>query len=69
MHDFHALALVPFLVSVHYNDGYRELLIEKIKNCKLSVKVLDDKQALLVQGDNVQLIGEGDEIKLVSATL
>lgn len=62
--DFHALALVPFLVSVHYRDEYRELLIEKIKNCKLQVKILDDKQAILVQGNDARLIGEGEEINL-----
>ena len=65
--DFRALALVPFLVSVHYKDEYRELLTEKIKNCKLPVRVLDDGQAILVQGGDVQLIGEGNEIKLNGA--
>ena len=67
--DFHALALVPFLVSVHYSDEYRELLTEKIRNCKLPVKVLNDKQAILVQGDHTQLIGEGDEINLLKRRL
>lgn len=63
--DFRALALVPFLVSVHYRDEYRELLTEKIRDCKLLVRVLNDEQAILVQGDGVQLIGEGGEIKLI----
>ena len=62
--DFRAIALVPFLVSVHYNENYRELLTEKIRSCSLSVKILNDDQAILIQGDTVQLIGEGDEIKL-----
>ena len=67
MTDFRAMNLVPFLMSVHYNEKYRKLLTEKIKNCKLPVKVLTDTQAILVQGHNVQLIGEGDEIKLADA--
>jgi dipeptidase E len=62
--DLHALALVPFLVSVHYKDEYRELLTEKIAECSLPVRVLTDKQAILVQGNDVQLIGEGEEISL-----
>lgn len=64
--DLHALALVPFLVSVHYKDEYRELLTEKIANCSLPVKILTDAQAILVQGDDVQLIGDGQEINLAS---
>lgn len=63
--DLRALALVPFLVSVHYKDEYRELLAEKIARCSLPVKVLTDKQAVLVQGDDAQLIGEGQEIHIV----
>lgn len=62
--DLYALGLVPFLISVHYKDEYRELLTEKIKNCKLPVRILTDNQAILVQGDDVQLIGEGKEVIL-----
>ena len=65
--DFNALSLVPFLVSVHYSDEYREILTSKIKDCTLPVKIMNDAQAILVQGNDSQLIGNGDEIKLTDA--
>jgi len=63
--DFKALNLVPFLVTVHYNDKDKELIQAKIKNSKYPVKILNDEQAILVQDDKIKLLGEGKEIKLI----
>ncbi len=62
--DLTALNLVPFLISVHYSLENKELLQEKIPQSKYSVKILTDKQALLIKDDEVKLIGEGEEIVL-----
>ncbi len=57
------LNLVPFLVSVHYDEKYNEILKDAIKRSKIPIKILTDKQAILVKDNKVQLVGEGKEIK------
>ena len=56
--------LVPFLITAHYKLEYKELLKEKIASARYPVKVLDDAQAILVEGDGFKLIGKGSEIIL-----
>lgn len=63
MTDFTALGLVPFLVTVHYGPEYKEILEEKIPQASLPVRILDDRQAILVRGEEAELLG-GEEIKL-----
>jgi len=61
--DLTAMNLVPFLLSAHYKPENQELLKEKISQASLPVKILNDEQAIILQGDNVKLIGKGEEIK------
>lgn len=59
-----ALGLVPFLISVHYAEKYRENVIKGIENTDLDVRILTDEQAILVEGENVKFLGVGDEVRL-----
>ncbi len=60
--DLTALNLVPFLMSVHYDSKYDDVLRESIAGTKFSVKILTDTQAVVVLGDDTKLVGEGEEI-------
>lgn len=62
--DLTALNLVPFLVTVHYEPKYRDILKKAIAKSKYPVKILTDNQALLIRGNTVQLVGKGDEVKI-----
>ncbi|KKT44477.1 MAG: Peptidase (Peptidase family S51) [Parcubacteria group bacterium GW2011_GWA2_44_15] len=62
--DLTAMNLVPFLLTVHYKPEYRELLKEKISQAVYPVKILTDKQALLIKDGKVELIGNGEEVVL-----
>lgn len=64
VNDFTGLNFVPFLVKAHYNPEQKELLVEYISKTKYPVKILEDGQAILVEGEGYKLIGEGKEIKL-----
>ena len=62
-----ALYLVPFLITAHYTDEYKKLIQEKVKDSTYPVKILTDKQALLVQNGEVFIAGDGKEIILKSS--
>lgn len=62
--DLDALNLVPFLISVHYKPEYREVLQQASRNSAYPVKILTDRQALVVKGTAIELIGDPQEIKL-----
>lgn len=62
--DLTGLNLVPFLLSVHFNPEYAQILKQEILNSKFPVKILDDNQAILIQDGNYKLVGRGEEIKL-----
>ena len=62
--DYTAMNLVPFLMSVHYKPEYNDLLKDKISKARYPVKILDDDQAILIEGDTIKLIGKEEEIKL-----
>jgi len=64
LEDFTAFGFVPFLMSVHYKDKYKEILKEEMKKTDLEVKILKDGQALLVEGKDVELVGDKEENKL-----
>ncbi|MFH1292346.1 MAG: Type 1 glutamine amidotransferase-like domain-containing protein [bacterium] len=54
--DLSALAFVPFLISAHYTDEYKEILKQEIAKTNYEVKVLRDDQALLVEDHNIKLV-------------
>lgn len=62
--DFTALNLVPFLIRAHYESSQSKLLKEKINKCPYEVKILTDKQAILVEDDKYTLVGDRNETKL-----
>lgn len=62
--DLSGLNLIPFLLSVHYEPKYKNVLREEIAKSKFQVKILTDEQALLIKGDDVTLVGKGPEIIL-----
>jgi len=55
--DLNALNLVPFLISVHYSPEHRDLIKEKIAKTNYEVKILNDDQAILVDGEKTVLLG------------
>lgn len=62
--DLSALNLVPFLLSVHYKPEYKEILEKETPKAKYPVRILNDDQAILIQGDEARLVGKGEEIKI-----
>ncbi len=62
--DLTGMNLIPFLLSVHYDPQNDEILKSEISTAKYPVRILTDKQAILVKGDQITLVGEGEEIKL-----
>lgn len=62
--DLTGLNLVPFLLSVHYKPEYAQVLKQEIFNAKYSVKILTDKQAILVENGKAEVVGEGEEIEI-----
>lgn len=61
--DFTGLNLVPFLVTVHYSEKYREVMLDKIPKADYPTRILTDDQAIFVMGDMYTLLG-GEEITL-----
>ena len=61
--DLTALNLVTFLITAHYEPNLKDIIKKEINSTKYPVKILTDKQALLVIDNEVKLIG-GEEIKL-----
>jgi len=62
--DWTAMNLVPFLIKAHYTPDILDTLKEKSKDLQLSLRILNDEQAVLVKDGEVQLIGGGDELIL-----
>jgi peptidase E len=62
--DYSAMNLVPFLIKAHYTPDMLVELEEIKKDIKLPLRILNDKQALLIRDGEVQLLGGGDEIIL-----
>ena len=63
--DLTALGLVPFLMTVHYEQKYADSIKKSIMNSMFPVRILTDEQALVIKDDVVKLIGEGKEIELL----
>jgi len=62
--DLTALNLVPFLLSVHYKPEYRDILKREIPQTKYPIKILTDKQAILVKNNEIKLVGDKKEVIL-----
>lgn len=62
MTDFTALALVPFLLTVHYTPEFDESIKQGMASAKYPLKILTDEQGLIIEGENVRLVGKGGEI-------
>ncbi len=60
--DLTAMALVPFLLSVHYEPQYRDSIVREKSETSFSVKILTNDQALVVQDDTTTLVGDTTEI-------
>jgi dipeptidase E len=54
--DFTGLNLVPFLIRAHYDPAQKDFIAEKMKGTKYETKLLQDDQAILVEGDNYKLM-------------
>lgn len=62
--DVQALGLVPFLVTVHYENKYKEDITRGINSSKYPVNVLTDDQAILVKNGKAELVGKGEAVIL-----
>ncbi len=62
MREFTALNLVPYLITAHYTEKYREIIESASKNTKYPIIALTDKQAILVNDDKYKIVGEGKQI-------
>ena len=59
--DFTALNYIPFILKVHYKDEQEELVKEKIKTLKYSIRILRDGQGILVEDDKYTFFGDEKE--------
>lgn len=62
--DISGLNLIPFLISVHYDQTRHDLIKDGIEHTSLPVRILTDDQALLIQEGNIKLVGAGPEVIL-----
>ncbi len=62
--DLTALNFVPFLLIVHFEPQFAEIIKKGIANTNYPVKILTDNQALIIKDIKTELIGDGKEIKL-----
>jgi len=56
------LNLVPFLITVHFEEKWRPIIERSAANTKYEVITLNDKQAVLVKGRSRKIIGKGKGI-------
>jgi len=55
--DLTGINLVNFLMFVHYEDKYKNVVEDGIKTTSLPLAVLTNQQAIVVDGDNISLAG------------
>jgi len=53
------LNLVPFLITAHFEEELRPIIVQSAKNTKCQVIALTDEQAVLVNGKSIKIIGKG----------
>jgi dipeptidase E len=57
--NLRGLNLVPFLITAHFENKYREIIEQAAKTTKYPIIALTDKQAVLVKGKQIKIIGTG----------
>lgn len=57
--DLTALNLVSFLVTAHFEEGYRPIIKKAAKTTKHPIAALNDTQAILVKNNKYRLVGKG----------
>ena len=59
--DLTALNLVPFLITAHFEEKYRQIVETEAERTNYPILALTDEQAVLIDGKKIKLIGEGDK--------
>ncbi|MFA6386204.1 MAG: Type 1 glutamine amidotransferase-like domain-containing protein [Candidatus Paceibacterota bacterium] len=62
--DFTALALVPFVLKVHYKDEQEIETRENSKLLKYPIRILRDGQGIIVEDGKYTFMGDGEEVIL-----
>lgn len=62
--DFTALNYVSFVLKVHYKDESEESVREKMKNAHFPLRILRDRQGILVDNGVETFVGDGEEVKM-----
>jgi len=57
--DLAGLDLVPFLISVHFEEKYRSVIEKAAKTTEYPIVALYDTQAVLVEDSNYKVVGKG----------
>ncbi len=64
LQDLTAMNLVPCIIKAHFVEEKSEAIKEAMAGCRYPVKILTDKQALLVTDDDYNVVGMEKENKL-----
>ena len=59
-----ALSFVDFLIIAHYEDVYKQAVVDGAKTTKQKVIVLTDQQAIVVNGEEIKIVGSGKELTI-----
>lgn len=54
LNDLSGMNLVPFLITVHYKDEFKEIIEKEIKKSKYNVEILKDGEALVIENGKVK---------------
>jgi len=57
--DLTALNLVNFLIIAHFEEKYRQVVIDGAKTTSLPIVAINDNQMIVVEADKVNLVGTG----------
>lgn len=57
-----AMGLVPFLITVHYEESMKEKIKKGMKNTSYQARILTDDQAILVKNGKEMFVGRGIEV-------
>ena len=60
--DLTGLNLVPFLITAHFNESFREAVEEAAKSTRYPFVCLYDTQAVLVNDSSIKIVGEGKKV-------
>ncbi len=59
-----ALNLVDFLIIAHYEEKYKQAVLDGAKTTKYPVVALTDKQAIVVRDESSTIVGDGPKFTL-----